>query len=64
MTYLFVDMFRKSIGIVTDGDFATYPTVGGVQHCVCGSARLDSRRGARSFCTAKKEDHKHVFHYY
>ena len=63
-------MFRKSIGNVTDGDFATYPTVGGVQHCVCGSdavvgARLDGRRGARSFCTAKrKEDHKHVFHYY
>jgi len=37
ITYLFIDKFRKPNGIVTCGDSATYPTVGGVQHCLRGS---------------------------
>jgi len=63
-TYLFIVKFRKPNGMVTCGDSATYPTVGGVQHCARASEglllvvmiRLAARRGARSFCTAKKQE--------
>ncbi len=37
MTYLLIEKFRNPNGIVTCGDSATYPTVGGVQHCTRGS---------------------------
>jgi hypothetical protein len=40
VTYLFIDKLRKPNGIVTCGDSATYPTIGGVQRCPRGSEEV------------------------
>ena len=58
ITYLFIGILRKPNCIVTFGDSATYPRVGGVHDVPraspgIGIVRLLPRRGARSFWTAK-----------